>query len=218
MSQRFASAIALLVFAISARAETRSFTVTVDKKACGTHHVVIKDRDDGTRLVTSQADVVVKVAFITYKYSFQANETWKASQLVDFRSVTNDNGKKHAVAIEPQGDGLTLQADGQATRLNDRGYTITNYWRKPNVAIPRGSDAPIKLIDADTGKRIDARIESVGVEKITYQGKPFECLHLRVRGGVEVDLWFDGDDLLVRQESIEEGHRTVLELTKLQRE
>ena len=49
-------------------------------------------------------------------------------------------------------------------------------------------------------------------------GQAVECAHYRVSGGAQADLWFDANERLVRQDSIEDGHRTVLELTRLQRE
>jgi hypothetical protein len=38
-----------------------------------------------------------------------------------------------------------------------------------------------------------------------------------VRGGVQVDVWYDQNERLVHQESLEDGHRTVLEITGIRR-
>ena len=87
--------------------------------------------------------------------------------------------------------------------------TASGEQRGPNVT----------LFDADTGKLINARMERVGIEKITILGKKgVDCNHYKLTGGVQVDLWYDGTDRMVRQESVEQGHRTILELSRLQRE
>jgi hypothetical protein len=41
--------------------------------------------------------------------------------------------------------------------------------------------------------------------------------HYRLSGKVAVDVWYDGSERLVRQEWVEEGHRTVLELARVRR-
>ncbi len=48
---------------------------------------------------------------------------------------------------------------------------------------------------------------------MSVSGKPHRCQHFRVTGeNLLVDLWYDSDGRLVRQESMEDGHRTVLDL------
>jgi hypothetical protein len=39
--------------------------------------------------------------------------------------------------------------------------------------------------------------------------------HYKLTGKVNVDLWYDGSDRLVRQEWVESGHKTVLELVRV---
>ncbi|MCE9531427.1 MAG: DUF6134 family protein [Planctomycetes bacterium] len=202
-------------FAIqAAEDERRTFTVFVDNKPSGTHQIAVKTSDDGTVAVTSQADVVVKVALFTYRFTFRGAETWKGDKLIRLSTATNDNGRKHAVMVETDKDGLTATANGKSFALKGQPW-VTGFWKLP----PEAQRGPaVVLLDADTGKVINAKLEKVGIEKINLLGKAVECAHYRLSGGVQADLWFDGADRLVRKESIEEGHRTVLELSRLQRE
>jgi hypothetical protein len=48
-------------------------------------------------------------------------------------------------------------------------------------------------------------------------GANVQCAHWRVAGGAQVDLWYDGFDRLVREESLEDGHKTLLELIQVNR-
>ena len=211
------SLLMLLAVGSAARAgdeERRTFAVFVDRKPVGTSQMVIQSRDDGTLTVVSQADVTVKIAIITYKFSFRGTEIWKERKLQQLTTNTNDNGKRHAVSAEGNAEGMAVRADGKEFQVKGEPW-FTSYWKLP----PENQRGPnVALFDIDTGKLINAKMEKVGVEKISILGKPVECAHYKLTGGVQVDVWYDGTDRLVRQESIEEGHRTILELTRLQRE
>ena len=194
--------------------ERRTFTVSVDGKPCGSHQIVIHNKDDKSVVVTSQADVTVRVAIITYKYAFRGSETWKDGKLQQLSTSTNDNGKRHSVTADATKDGLAVKADGRDVQIRGEPW-VTTYWKLP----PENQRGPnVGLLDADTGKLINARLDKVGVEKITIGGKTVECVHWKLTGGVAVDLWYDGADRLIRQELVEQGHRTILELSRLQRE
>jgi hypothetical protein len=194
--------------------ERRTFSVSVDGKPAGAHFLIIQINDDKSVVVTAQADVSVRVAVITYKYSFRGSETWKDGKLQQLSTSTNDNGKKHTVTAEATKDGLAVKADGREVQIRGEPW-LTTYWKLP-AENQRGPE--VGLLDADTGKLINAKLEKVGLEKATALGKPVECVHWKLTGGVAVDLWYDGSDRLIRLESVEDGHRTVLELSRLQRE
>ena len=89
---------------------------------------------------------------------------------------------------------------------------MSTYWRLPAAKF-RNQNVP--LIDADTGKDIAATLRFVGMENTPVAGQTVQCAHWRVTGGVQVDCWYDGFDRLVRQESVEDGHKTQLELIQV---
>jgi hypothetical protein len=210
------SILVLLVSAAIAQAgdeERRTYSVAVDKKPAGSHQIVIQTRDDGTQVVNCQADVTVRVFLITFRYSFRSTETYKNGQLVQMSSNTNDDGKKHSVSIEANDQGLAMKADGKDILLKGN-YWTTTYWKLP----PEKQRGPnIAILDADTGKVTNAKFDKVGAEKLTIAGQAIDCTHYRLSGNVKADLWFDGNERMVRQDSVEDGHRTVLELTGSQR-
>jgi hypothetical protein len=194
--------------------ERRIFSVTVDRRQGGTNQIVIQTRDDGSTVVNSQADVTVRIALVTYRYSFRGTEVYKEGKLAQLSSTTNDDGKKHSVSGEANKDGLALTADGANVQVKGEPW-LTTYWQLP----PEGKRGPnVTLLDADTGKLIAAKMEKIGVEKISVLGKGTDCVHYRLTGGVQVDLWYDGADRMVRQEMVEDGHRTIMELSRFQRD
>ncbi len=215
MIARLSLTVLLLAAAlVQAGEEKRTFSVQVDKKHAGTNQIVIETRADGTQTMTCQAEVVVKATLYTYKYTFKGSETWQGDVLSKFSTSTNDDGKKHTVAAEVGKDGLDMTADGKNFLVKGPVWTTT-YWKLP-AQINRGPN--VTLIDADTGKIINAKFEKIGVEKTKMLNQQVDCVHYRLSEGVQVDLWYDGDDRLIRQESIEEGHKTVLEISRLQRD
>ena len=53
----------------------------------------------------------------------------------------------------------------------------------------------------------------VGVEQPSVAGQMQQVQHYRLTGKVNVDLWYDGHNRLVRQEFEEQKHRTLIELS-----
>ena len=198
----------------AAELEDRSFAIHIDKKLAGNYHLQINTKDDGTQMASMQADVKVKSSIFTYKYSFRGSEAWKDGKVLQVSTSTNDNGKKHTVFVTAMADGLSINANGKETTVNGEPW-ISTWWRLPSSLTP---GPRCLLLDADTGKVLQGKIANMGIEKITLLGTPVNCFHWRIRGDMEADLWFDGTHRLVRQESVEEGHHTLLELTDLKRQ
>jgi hypothetical protein len=186
----------------------------VDGKQAGSYQMTVQQNANGTETMSAQADVKVTVAFVTaYSYSYRGTESWKDGRLLRLDSTANDNGKRYALTATAEGNGLRVNANGQQ-RLTRADVWTTTYWRQPD---PRFINHGVPLLDADTGKDILGKLEYLDNKAITVAGQSVPCAHYRVSGPVQVDLWYDGQERLVRQESIEEGHRTVLELSAIRR-
>jgi hypothetical protein len=71
------------------------------------------------------------------------------------------------------------------------------------------------LLDSDKGLKLRGEVQYVGKEMMTVAGNRQSCTHYRVSGEVQVELWYDKSQRLVRQEGVDSGHKTLLELTRL---
>lgn len=209
------AALALLAGqATAADVDQREFAVQVDGKQAGTYQLTIAEQDDGTLTATAAAAITVKVGpFTAYSYTYRGTETWKGGQIVRMDSTANDNGKKFTLAAVAEANGLRVTVNGQQ-RLHPAHAWPTSYWRLVDQRFRNGN---VPLLDADTGRALQGQLTPVGVEQIPVVGTNTACGHFRLRGDVQVDLWYDGFERLVRQESIEDGHKTVIELTRYQR-
>jgi hypothetical protein len=204
----------ILSRAQAAETEVRSFAIHVDGKPAGNYQMTIAQQDDGSTTVSGQADVRVTFAFFTtYTYTYRGKETWKDGRLQRLESNTNDNGKRFNVLAVAEGNGLRVTVNGQQ-RVSRPDVWTTSYWRLPDS---ERKSREVALLDADTAKDIPGKLEYIETKPITVAGQLVQCAHYRVGGGVQVELWYDGKDRLVREESIEEGHRTVLDLTSIRR-
>ncbi len=204
------AALCLGVRASAAEVETRDFTVYVDSKKAGDVHMTINRQDDGATSVSCDTDVRVGAIITLYRYSYRGLEEWKNGVLQRFESKTNDNGKKFTVTASKADDGLHV-------RVNDVEHSapadvcLTSYWMQPDAKL---ANQTIPLLDADTGRDLQAKVEFLGPEKYGAEGQTVQHVHLSGKG-VATDLWFDDAKRLVRQEWTEDGHRTVVDLNRV---
>jgi hypothetical protein len=198
--------------ASAAAAETRVFTVLVDGKPAGEFRLAVRTADDGTETATAAASVQVRYLLLSYRYTYRGTEVWKAGRLQRFEAASEENGKKHAVTAVAAENSLRVTADGVARSVRPDVWPTT-YWRMPAAKV----DQAVVLLDADTGEAQPARIDSVGPARLTIAGTATDCTRLHVAGPTPADLWYDARGRLVGQETVEDGHKTVLMLREIQR-
>jgi hypothetical protein len=215
MSPR-SSAVALFCllapYASAADTETRVFNVTVDGKPAGEFRMAIRTGDDGNESLALSAEVRVRQIIGGYRYSYRGSETWTSGRLRQFDATSNDNGKNHTVRVTADGDKLRLTVDG-LTRTSRSDLWPTSYWRLPAV----NAGQAVTLLDADTGEEQAARVDALASSKITVAGKLADVTRVHVTAPTPADLWYDARGRLVRQETIEDGHKTVLDLREIQK-
>src|SRR5207249_2066538 len=109
--------------------------------------------------------------------------------------------------------GLRVTVNG-TERVTRPDVWTTTYWRLADAKF-RNQDVP--LLDGDTGRDLTAKLQYVDTVPLNVDGQQQQCVHYRLTGQVQVELWYDSQEHLVRQESLEDGHRSVLELSALRR-
>jgi hypothetical protein len=195
--------------------ETRQFVIHVDGKPAGQYLMTITKGAGGVETMTAQASVRVRVLIKTYEYSYQGTEQWKGGRLQQLQSNANDDGTRYSVQAVPEGDALRVTVNGQ-TRMTKRDAWPTTHWK---LRPKEYHNHAVTLMDADTGKEISGFLQYIGIQQLPLGGQSQNCYHFRVTGGPSpVDLWYDGDHRLVRQEFTVDGHRTAFYLTSLRRQ
>jgi hypothetical protein len=199
----------------AAESEVRDFSIDVDGASCGQYLMTITRQDDGTLSMKAEANLTVKAFLVTYRYSYNGTEHWKGGRLVQLSSKCNDDGTKYDVFAQAEGNALRVRVNGKERLCNGEVWT-TSYWL---LADQRFHNKNVPLLDADSGKEYLSQLQYVGVKQISVGGQAQNCHLFRVTGGptTPVDLYFDGDNRLVRQEFTEQGKRIVFHLRSVKR-
>jgi hypothetical protein len=212
-----ACALAVLFSAVAsvraADSETRAFVVKVDGKPAGHANMTIQQQDDGTTIVSCDTTVRVRVLIKTYTYTCRTRETWKGGRLQQLVSQCNDDGKQFQVSAAAQADGIHVHVNGREHVAKAESW-VSSYWTLPDAKLREGI---IPVIDADNGRDMQGRLQFIGTAQITTAGQVQNVQHYRFNGPNAIDLYYDAAQRLVRQEWVEDGHPTVLELTRVQR-
>jgi Domain of unknown function (DUF6134) len=200
--------------ALASDQEKRVFSVAIDDKPAGTFQLTMQKRPDGSIAVSAQADIEVRMLLARYKYTYRGAEVWKDGRLVSFESTTDDDGKHFHVTGTGGKEGVAFHYDGKEIFVRGDVW-LTTYGQLPSEA--RRGDSLV-LVDADTGKRLNTRLQKAGTADVSAGGGIIRATRYKLTGSVKAELWYDDCGRLVRQESMEEGHKTVLELTRLERQ
>jgi hypothetical protein len=213
--------------------QTRDFRVSVDGKPRGKCTMQIRCREDGTSTVRINSALSFNFVVYDYRYSSAGIEVWKEGRLIALENKADYNGTRYHVKANATENGLRVAVNDKTSQV-DPDVWATSYWHLPEhlaqtdaadgkgVApaagtrpVRKASAVTVPLLDADKGVKLRGEMKRVGEEAIKVAGRKATCTHYRIRGDVEVDVWYDADRRLARQESVDSGHKTVLELTRL---
>jgi hypothetical protein len=198
----------------AADVEIRDFRIKIDNKAAGSYTMSITEGREGKAVMTGLASIDVRIYLIRYTYSYSGTETWRGNRLHILKSEANDDGKQYAVQAQAQSDqnSVVVWTNGKQ-RVTYGDVWTTTYWRLPN---PVAASQQVHLLDADTGKDILGTIQPLGKWQVNVAGQIQICDHYHITGDkLDVKLWYDARNRLVREELREDGHTMVMELTSI---
>lgn len=191
--------------------EIREFEVRVDNKPRGTHSLTIKSNKDKTE-VSIQTDV--KVDLIVYAYTFKSRgtEVWRGGR-VDYADLScDDGGKKRAFSLKTNGKDQKVAFNEKSVPVSSPGIMTTAYWQLPAADLRM---KPLTVFDIDTGLARTASLNLVETTTVTFGERTLPCQHFKIDGPSPAELWFDDQNRLVRQKSIEQGHSMELRLKQI---
>lgn len=197
----------------AADSEIREFIVKVDGKPQGHANMTIQRQDDGTTIVSCDTDVRVKVLIKTYIYICRTRETWKDGRLQQLTSQCNDDGKQFQVSATAQPDGIHVRVNGRE-HITKAETWVSSYWTLPDAKLREGI---LAVLDADNGRDLQGRLQFLGEAQINVAGQTQNVHHYRFNGPNRIELYYDASQRLVRQDWVEDGHPTALELSRVRR-
>jgi hypothetical protein len=213
--------------------ETREFKVSVDGKQRGKCTMQIRRREDGSDKMTIDSGLSYNFVVYEYRYHSAGTEVWKNDRLVELENTADFNGTKYVLKANSGANGIRATVNGKKSQL-DSDIWVTSYWRLPERLaqndpasgkgiIPASGTRSagkkpaqtVSLLDSDKGQHLRGQMTFVGEETITVAGKRKSCAHYRISGGVTVELWYDSTRRLVRQEGVDDGHKSLMEVTRI---
>jgi hypothetical protein len=192
--------------------EVREFEVFVKDKPAGKSTIRITETADGTTQVDTEASVELNYFVYVYRYDFHGRETWREGRLVSTENRATDDGKSFHVRARAGARGSTVETNGK-TRAAPLIDMTTNYWRAPDMS----QRSKQSFMNADRGTVHSVEIRAIGADQVTVDGRRIDCTHVRLSGEIEADLWFDDQDRIVGQKTIEDGYPTELRLKRVRR-
>ena len=192
--------------------EIRQYDVIVKDKPVGNVSIRISQAPGGGVSTYTDTSIEASFLFIKYRYEFHGKETWQGDRLTQLDSQADDNGTRSSIQAVVDLQGSRIDVQGKPSRIGPLLAMTENYWRLPVASFTVGQ---FSIIEPDTGILRTVRLQLVGPDSVIVEGREIACNHYRLTGEAAADLWFDGQNRLVRQQTIEQGYPTEQRLVRI---
>ncbi len=174
------------------RAGTLQFQVERDGRPIGEHVFSFHQLADDVIEVDITIDLEVKFGpFTVFEYRHRNETAWRAGRLVRMRSETDDDGDPFKLNAVAGPEGLAIQSNAAAAYTAPPEALPTTYWMPATVTQKR-------LINTQTGEMLDIEVTELGRETVPGPRGPVSATRYRIDGDLNIDLWYDDTDTLVR--------------------
>jgi hypothetical protein len=190
---------------------TREFRILVDGKHRGNQSMTYSRRADGSEVMQGEAEVVINLVVYRYRYASSGTEVWKDGRLIQLVNEADYNGDKYVIQGSAVQQSLHYEVNGE-TQKAPSDIWAASYWREPDA---KRVGKKVHLLDSDKGLQLVATLEKLEPETITVESTPVKANRYHIHGDVDVHVWYDKNGLIVRQESVESGHKTRLEIVRI---
>ncbi|MFT5720606.1 MAG: hypothetical protein ACI9W6_000906 [Motiliproteus sp.] len=131
--------------------------------------------------VEARMELDLKWLFWDYRYRYHATETWQQGQLTGLEVRIDSDGGRQNFSFERQGPWLQ-GTHGEKIELP---VLATHHYDASVVDRDR-------VINTLTGKVNHIRVESLGIETLSADGKTFSAQRYRYSGDLaQTDVWYD---------------------------
>lgn len=168
------------------------FTVLRDGKDVGKHTIHFTRSDDGVK-VDVRTSVNVTLPFIgvsVYHFEHEGHELWRDGALVTLESVTDDDGAAHALEVRRAGRRLHVTSNG--SQHESTGNLIPASLWHPEL-VKRSL-----LLNTLDGREMPISVSEQPAQTVQVRGRSVNARHFQISGGLERELWYDADGVLVK--------------------
>jgi hypothetical protein len=177
------------------RPQDLEFSVVREGVVVGHHRITFR-QDDERLIVRSELKIEVKLLFLTvYRYQQTRSEVWRGREIIALDSVTDDDGTTYNIEGQAGADGIKVTSGRKSWTLPPNSVPAS-YWNVSMVT------AKGPLIDAQSGRILDARISKIGEEIIKAGDKEIVATHYRLGAERPRDIWYDAHGRWVKMRAI----------------
>lgn len=158
------------------------FRVVREGSAIGQHALTFEGR--GAHLIVRIAvELAVGFGPITlYRYRHRATETWEDGQVVAFEAETNDDGSISTIAMQRQGDVLTVESNRVGRYVAPPGAVPATHWNRGML------DGP--FINTQTGAVMRPTVTPQGPGPLPWAPQR-RGTRFVLSGDVDLETWYD---------------------------
>ena len=211
--------------------QKREFAILIDGTKRGTCTMQIRRLNDGTVWMRGESQIRINYLVYRYNYTSTGTEVWKNGRLLAVKNAADFNGTKYNVKARSNGKSIQLSVNGTVSQVAPDVW-LSSYWQAPDqLAVGGASDRSnadpnslaaqeqgnrfVTILDADKGEKWRCHVTRVGQETVAIGGEQKECTHFRLSGEKDIELWYDGQGRLVRQDSTEQRHHVRFDLSEI---
>jgi hypothetical protein len=191
--------------------ETREFEITANGSPAGMSRMQVVQEKNGDATMTGSVDVKFRpILFITHTFASRTQEVWKNGKLAALTGDSTENSTRTVVNAKADANGLTVTTNGVPQAVAGPVWS-SSFWKLPSPNMQQVTQ--IKIVEPDTGKVYDGKLEFQGQKMLQVNNNQMQCLHFKLTGiPCETELWFDQFHRLVRQEFTEQRQHMVVQL------
>jgi Family of unknown function (DUF6134) len=211
--------------------QRREFAILIDGIKRGTCTMQIRRLSDGTVWMRSESQIRINYLVYRYNYTSSGTEVWKKGRLLAMKNSADFNGTKYDLMARSNNKSIQLSVNGTLAELAPDVW-LSSYWQAPDqlaigglpdrsTADPNSLSAQdqgnrfVSILDTDKGEKLRCNLTRVGREAVAIGGEQKSCTHFRISGDKSIELWYDGQGRLVRQDSTEQRHKVQFELSEI---
>ena len=170
--------------------EPIEFTILMGGDTVGFDRVEFEDHGDTLEVIREIKITVTFLMFNAYEYTHYDREVWKDGALQSLVAKTNDNGETFRVQAQKTDQGLHVMT-GDSSYVTSPEIIPTSYWNRQLINQKQ-------LLDTQHGRILEVNTREVGTEKFKYGSRMVSTRKYRVKGELELEIWYDQSDRWIR--------------------
>ena len=165
----------------------------------GYHKYIFQRKNENLKVLSEVSFKITKLGINLYKYNAEAVENYSKGVFMGFNSKTNQNKKEKYVNITIDPNDKNLIIDGSSYKGKANKDMIIGTWWNHEIVQKKAQ------ISAVSGRIIEQKVEFLGKEDVTINGKLYKTLKFNFSSSdpslskdkkLNTNIWYEEDTFL----------------------